>query len=74
MILRFRNNTEGLIDLKCGKNILPASSGRYTHGFIMTFASTDDLERYKKSEAHRILVETFTSDIEDKVVFDFQSL
>lgn len=74
MIRRFRDNTEGLIDLKCGKNILPSYSARFTHGFVMTFASPDDLARYNKSEAHRILVETFKPDIEDKVVFDFQSL
>ena len=40
----------------------------------MTFASPDDFERYNKSEAHRILVDTFKSDIEDKVIFDFESL
>ena len=73
-ILKFRNHTEGLIDLKCGRDILPSYSGRYTHGFVMTFASPDDLEKYTQSEAHRILVDTFKSDIEDKVIFDFESL
>jgi len=73
-ILKFRDHTEGLIDLQCGRNMLPSFAGRYTHGFIMTFASPDDLAKYNKSDAHRMLVDMFKPDIEDKAVFDLQSL
>lgn len=73
VIDRFRGATEGLLDLVCGRNVLPAYSGRYSHGFIMTFASPEALAAYNRSEAHRFLVQTFKPDIEDKMIVDFQT-
>ena len=70
-ILEFRGNTEGLVDLQCGRNI--RQTDRYTHGFIMVFDSSKSLELYNKSEAHRTLENSFKDDIEDKFIYDFYS-
>jgi hypothetical protein len=72
-ILEFRDNTEGLLALECGRNITEGYLDRFTHGFVMTFASRDDLDAYNRSEPHRLLVEGFRADVEDKLVFDFYS-
>ncbi len=68
--LRWR--LEGLIDLKCGRDV-GTGNGKYTHGFVMTFASAEALANYGKAELHRELVETFRDDVEEKVVFDIAS-
>ena len=72
-ILAFRDNTKSLLTLKCGRNIAEGYSDRFTHGFVMTFASRDDLDTYNRSESHRRLVEEFRADLEDKLIFDFYS-
>ncbi len=72
-ILAFRDNTPGLLSLQCGRNIAERYTDRFTHGFVMTFASRNDLDAYNGSEAHRLLVEGFRADMEDKLVFDFYS-
>ena len=72
-ILKFRDNTPGLLTLKCGLNITEGYSDRFTHGFVMTFASRDDLDAYNRSEPHQRLVEGFRADVEDKLVVDFYS-
>jgi hypothetical protein len=72
-ILAFRDTTEGLLDLKCGRNVAERYAGRFTHGFVMTFESAEDLDRYNRSEAHGDLVARFKDDVEGKLVFDFYS-
>lgn len=71
--LAFRDNTKGLLTLKCGRNIAEGYAERFTHGFVMTFASRDDLDTYNRSESHRRLVEGFRADLEEKLIFDFYS-
>lgn len=73
-ILKFRDNTEGLLDLKCGRNIAQSSSAGFTHGFIMTFESKDAFDKYKQSEAHINLADRFRDDMENKSIFTFCSL
>ena len=70
-ILAFRDNTPGLLSLECGRNIAADHADRFSHGFVMTFASRDDLDRYNRSEPHRLLVEGFRDDLADKLVVDF---
>ena len=72
-ILAFRDNTKGLLTLNCGRNIAEGYADRFTHGFVMTFASRNDLDTYNRSESHRRLVEGFRADVEDKFIFDFYS-
>ena len=64
-----RGKFEGLIDLKCGRDV-GSGNAKFTHGFVMTFESAEALSGYNKAELHRELVETFRDDVEDKVVFD----
>ena len=61
---------DGLLSLECGRDT-GTGNGKYTHGFVMTFASAEALASYNRSDLHRDLVETFRDDVEDKVVFDF---
>lgn len=68
----FRGRTPGLLALQCGRNVHPSCAGRFTHGFVMTFASRADLDAYNRSEPHRELVETFKPDLEDKFIFDLE--
>ncbi len=74
LISEFKNNTEGLIDLKYGRNIGYDSSNEFTHGFIMFFKNKESLDRYNQSEAHSKLVNLFNEDIEDKKVIDFADI
>jgi quinol monooxygenase YgiN len=71
VIRSFRDTTEGLIDLQCGRSLCDATT--FTHGFIMTFESPQKLEQYNQSEAHDRLVNHFKEDMEDKLVYDFCS-
>jgi hypothetical protein len=64
-----RGKFEGLVDLKCGRDV-GSGNGKFTHGFVMTFESTEALAAYNKAELHRELVERFRESVEDKVVFD----
>ena len=64
-----RGKFEGLIDLKCGREI-GTGNAKFTHGFVMTFESAGAIADYNKAELHRELVETFRDDVEGKVVFD----
>jgi hypothetical protein len=64
-----RGKFEGLIDLKCGRDI-GTGNRKFTHGFVMKFESPEALAAYNKADLHRELVETFRDDVEDKVVFD----
>ncbi len=72
MISEFKNNTDGLIDLKCGRNIEGDSSKEFTHGFIMLFKDQGSLDKYNSSEAHNRLVISFKEDIENKKVIDLE--
>jgi len=72
VIAGFRNSTEGLIDLSCGRNINSTSLMGFTHGFVMTFDSQEALDNYNKSEDHNALVALFKNDIEDKLVIDLE--
>lgn len=71
VIRAFRGTTEGLIDLQCGRSLCDGTA--FTHGFIMTFDSSQSLEHYNQSEAHDSLVTHFKDNIEDKLVYDFCS-
>ena len=73
VISKFMNNTEGLIDLKCGRNIGFDPSKEFTHGFIMSFENQETLYKYNHSDAHSNLVNLFKGDIENKKVIDIQS-
>ena len=64
-----RGQFEGLIDLKCGRNV-GTGDGKFTHGFVMKFESAEALAAYNRADLHRELVETFRGEVEDKVVFD----
>ena len=66
-----RGKFEGLVDLKCGRDI-GTRNRKYSHGFVMTFESAEALTAYNKSELHGELVGRFRDDVEDKVVFDFR--
>ena len=74
MISKFINNTEGLIDLKCGRNLGFDPSKEFTHGFIMSFENEETLDKYNHSEAHSNLVNLFKVDIEDKKVVDIKDI
>ena len=74
VISKFKNNTEGLLDLKCGRNISYDSSKEFTHGFIMFFKNKESLDKYTQSEAHSKLVNLFNEDIEDKKVINFEDV
>lgn len=67
-----RGKFEGLVELKCGRD-LKTVYRKYTHGFVMTFASREALDIYNKSELHGELVESFRDDVDDKVVFDLET-
>ncbi len=71
-ISKFRDNTEGLIDLKCGRTIRHDSSKEFTHGFVMFFKNQETLNKYGQSEAHSNLVNMFKDDIGNKKVIDFE--
>lgn len=70
VIRAFRGQTPGLLDLECGRNVHPSCAAKFTHGFIMTFASKADLDAYNGSERHRKLVEAFKTDVEERAIFD----
>ena len=72
VIRQFRENTNGLLKLECGRVIRSTSGQRFTHGFTMTFESADALREYAASDAHRHLVESFRQDMEDKLVIDIE--
>ncbi|PCJ62137.1 MAG: hypothetical protein COA79_05465 [Planctomycetota bacterium] len=72
MIIQFKDNVDGLVDLKCGRNINEQFSLEFTHGFIMTFVDQEALLKYNQSESHSKLVNTFKDDIENKKVIDFE--
>ena len=74
MILNLINNTEGLIDLKCGRNIGYDHSKEFTHGFIMSFKNQKSLDKYNHSVEHSNLVNLFNVDIESKKVIDFEDV
>lgn len=69
LIKSLRGQFEGLIELKCGRNV-GTENGKFTHGFVMTFESAEALAAYNRADLHRELVETFRGEVEDKVVFD----
>ena len=68
-----RGQFDGLLDLACGRDDRAGETKakKYTHGFVMTFASREALAAYNQSELHDRLVQGFRDDVEDKVVFDF---
>ena len=72
VISRFRYNTDGLIELKYGKNIVKNSLDDFTHGFIMSFTNREALNKYNRSESHSNLVNMFKDDIEAKKVIDLE--
>ncbi len=72
VISRFRYNTDGLIELEYGKNIVNNSSDNFTHGFIMSFTNREALNKYNKSESHSNLVNAFKDDIEAKKNIDLE--
>ena len=74
VISKFKNNTEGLIDLKCGRNIGYDPLKEFTHGFIMFFKNLESMDKYNHSEAHNDLVNLFKWDIENKKVIDFEDV
>ena len=74
VISKFVNNTEGLIDLKFGRNLDCDLSKEFTHGFIMSFENEETLDKYNHSEAHNNLVNLFKVDIEDKKIIDFEDV
>ncbi len=70
-IRAFEGKTPGLSSLECGRNLSTSPSGeRFTHGFVMTFDSSEALEAYRKSPAHREFVKRFKDDVEAKAIFD----
>lgn len=64
-----RGKFDGLLDVKCGRDV-GTGNGKFTHGFVMTFASAEALQAYNRSDLHGELVGRFREDVEDKVVFD----
>ena len=71
-----RDRVEGLLYLSCGRD--PGGgegSGvhRFTHGFVMRFASRDALTAWNKSDLHEELVAGFRDDMDDKIVLDYDA-